>query len=106
MYFYEEHTRIYNNMVKIVYEIMDDRKVYIHSIVSTQTRKGHATNALKCFIEDFKEYEILLFSSNELGADKEFLDKWYIKLGFEEYDDTNCNYNITHILKPKISKSI
>lgn len=99
MYFTEEITRRYSNMVKIVYEIIDEHRVYIHSIISNNQQQGNGTQALQSFIEEYSNREIYLYSSNELGVEKNILDDWYCKLGFEQCNRTDLPYNVTHVLK-------
>lgn len=102
MYFTEEITRNYSNMVKIVYEIIDEHRVYIHSIISNIQRQGNATQALQSFLEEYSNSEIYLYASNELGTSKEVLDIWYKKLGFEEIECNDLPYNVTHFLRADI----
>lgn len=93
---HEEIKRVYNNLVTIQYEI-DGGDIYIHSIISIMKRQGNATEALKEFLEEFKGYDIYIFSSSELGTDKSILDKWYETFGFIKCNKKNLLYNVTHV---------
>jgi hypothetical protein len=96
MKFYEEITRTYENGVKIKYEVIEFDTIYIHSITSMSCKNGNGTESMKLFLEEFKNKNIYLFSTNELGVDKKVLDVWYEKLGFIKNETDVLPYNVTH----------
>lgn len=99
MKFREECLRIYDNMVTIKYEKIGSDKIYIHSITSLNKKQGNATKSLEHFITEFSGYDIYLYSSAELGTEKDILDRWYSKLGFKKCNRNDLPYNITHVLE-------
>ncbi|NFH01595.1 hypothetical protein FC831_15230 [Clostridium botulinum] len=99
MNYYEEIVRHYSNGVKIVYEILDNENIYISSIISINKKQGRATESLNVFIKDFKDYNLFIFATNELGTNREILYKWYKRLGFKEYNNIDyIPYNVTHAI--------
>ena len=98
MKFYEKITRLYSNNVSIIYEIIDNN-IYIHSIISLNRKRGFASDALREFINDFKDKNIYLYASSELGTDIDILNAWYEKIGFIKYKNISfIPYNITHAI--------
>jgi hypothetical protein len=96
----EEIKRLYNNGVTIIYEIIDKDNIYLHSINSICKKKGYGTETLNNFIKEFEEKNIYIFSSSELGTDRELLNNWYEKLGFIRTENLDhIPYNITHFKK-------
>lgn len=96
--YHETIKRTYSNNVTIIYEIIDNDNIYIHSIESFIKQLGNGTNALNSFIVKFDKFNIYVFSSSELGTDKEILDRWYEKLNFKRINNLdNIPYNITHV---------
>lgn len=98
----EEIVRTYSNFVTITYEYIDNATIYINLIRSDIPNKGNGTQAMNQFLYENKEYNIYIFSSNELGTAKEILDKWYKSLGFVECDNINFKYNVTHVKKRNV----
>jgi hypothetical protein len=97
--FFEEIERVYSNGVTIKYERLNENDIFLHTIKSNIRMQGNATTALKAFLDEFKTFNIYIFSSSELGTDKNILDKWYEKLGFiKTKNQKHIPYNITHIL--------
>ena len=94
--YYENIIRTYNNLVTINYEFVDNY-IFLDSIVASIKKDGRGTEALVSFLEDFKQYDIYIFCSNELGTDAGILDKWYQSLGFEKCSHKNMKYNVTHV---------
>jgi hypothetical protein len=94
----EEIKRTYDNGVTIVYEDLGNNSIYIHSIFSLIKRQGNANITLNAFLDEFKTKNIFLFSSSELGTDKQTLDTWYEKFGFIKTENRNSiPYNVTHV---------
>lgn len=101
MDFYETITRSYGNGVKIEYEFLSEKQLYIHSIESHIKNCGNGTEALKQFIQTFSGFDIYIYSSDELGTDREVLDRWYCSLGFIKCNNRNLKYNVTHYIKAR-----
>lgn len=98
MEFNERIARSYSNGVSIIYEVINDN-IYIHSILSLIKRKGFANDALREFINEFKDHNIFLFANSDFGMDISILNEWYEKLGFVIH---NCvdyiPYKISHAI--------
>lgn len=101
MAFYEMIVRSYANGVRIEYEFLSEKVLYIHFIESHLKKRGNGTEALKHFIHTFSGFDIYIYSSDELGTDKEVLDRWYSSLGFLECNNRNLKYNVTHYIKAR-----
>lgn len=98
MEYYETITRSYVNGVRIGYEFLSEKEIYIHSVESRIKKCGNGTDAMQHFIQSFSGYNIYLYSSDELGTGREILDKWYSRLGFLDCDRKDLKYNVTHCM--------
>lgn len=83
----EIYVREYENDVEISYSIDEDSKsVHLIYIESKNQKKGHATETIKSFVNEFINYTVEIEAVFNLV-------KWYEGLGFEfmyDIDDSMC----------------
>lgn len=96
-------SRNYSNGVHIQYDEIGNNNIYIILVKSDFKVQGNGTISLTAFLEDFKDKNIYLFATSELGTDIKVLNHWYEKLGFIKSRNVSyVPYNVSHVKQIKI----